>query len=563
MNAPRMTSFHASLQSSRTCLLRITAAIAASLVLTNPCLYAAAAPPDAGQTLQQLQPQPAWPPDAATLELQAPAAPESAAGGAQLTLTRINLSSTAFPAEQLLDLVKDAYGQRLDLAGLNALAARITNFYRAHGYPFAVTLVPPQTPHNGEITLQIIEGRYGRVTASGDDADEAAAWLTRLQPGAAITQGPLERSLRVLDRVPGVSISPVMQPGQEVGAGDLNVELRRKRVGGSVGMSNHGNRYTGEAQARAGAWAGSVLTFADQVTLDALLTDESLWMGALNYEMPLGTSGLRTRFGYAHTYYELGEEFADLDATGRARIASAGLSHPLLLTVQGSVEVALDYRHKSLRDSQGAVGAKTDKSSDSLRAAVSFDWRDRWLGGGVSWGTLALTHGRLSLDDAAEHIDAASARTQGDFDSLTLDLSRVQSITGPFSLYGRLAAQWASKNLDSSESFGLGGIYGVRAYPTGEGYGDEGVLMQLEARYRVGSFTPYALYDAGRVQIDAKRWSPGRNRRDLSGAGVGLRWNGMQVSADVNVAWRTSGDAATASPRDRGRRIWAGLQSRF
>jgi len=550
------------LHGSRACLIRITAAIAANVVLTNPCLYAAA-PPDAGQTMQQLQPQPALPPASSTLELQAPATPHSDAGGTQLTLTRIHLSSTAFPPEQLLDLVKDAYGQRFDLAGLNALAARITNFYRAHGFPFAVTLVPPQTPHNGEITLQVIEGRYGRVTAAGDDAADADAWLTRLQPGAAITQGPLERSLRVLDSVPGVSINPVMQPGQQVGEGDLEVELRRERAGGSVGMSNHGNRYTGEAQARAGVWAGSVLTFADRITLDALLTDESLWMGALNYELPLGTNGLRTQFGYAHTYYELGEEFAGLDATGRARIASVGLSYPLLLTARGSVAVGLDYRHKSLRDSQGAVSVETDKSSDSLRAAVTSDWRDRLLGGGVSWGNLALTHGHLSLDGASERIDAASARTRGNFDILTLDLSRVQSVAGPLSLFGRIAAQWASKNLDSSERFGLGGVYGVRAYPTGEGYGDEGVLMQLEARYRVGSFTPYALYDAGRVQINTKQWAPGRNRRDLSGAGVGLRWNSAQVSADVNVAWRTSGDASTADPRDRARRIWAGLQSRF
>jgi len=38
-------------------------------------------------------------------------------------------------------------------------------------------------------------------------------------------------------------------------------------------------------------------------------------------------------------------------------------------------------------------------------------------------------------------------------------------------VYGRVSAQWASKNLDSSQKFGLGGPNGVRAYPSGEGYG--------------------------------------------------------------------------------------------
>lgn len=542
-------------------LMRFTAAIAANVILTNPCLQAAA--PDAGQTLQQLQPQPELPQTSPALELQAPATRPPLAGGAPFTLTRINLISTAFPAEELLALVKDAYGQRLDLAGLNALAERITAYYRAHGYLFAVALVPPQTLKEGEVTFDIIEGRYGRVTTSGDSAAEAADWLTRLQPGTSITQGPLERSLRVLDRVPGVTVNPVVQPGRQIGEGDLEVGLRRERFGGAMGLSNHGNRYTGQAHASAGLWAGGLLTFGDRIALDALLTDESLWLGALNYDLPLGTNGLRAQVGYAHTHYELGEEFANLDASGNARIASAGLSYPLALTLQGGVEMTLDYKHKRLHDTQGAVSAATDKSSNSLRAAALFDWRDRFLGDGVTWGSLALTHGRLSLDDSSELIDAASARTQGDFDTIALDLSRVQRIAGPLSLFGRIAAQWASKNLDSSESFGLGGAYGVRAYPTGEGYGDEGALLQLEARYRVGTFTPYALYDAGRVRIDAKQWSPGRNRRDLSGAGFGLRWNNSRMSADANVAWRVSGDASTADPHDRSRRIWAGLQSHF
>ena len=557
-----MTSVPQSLRSCRACVVRVTAVFALNAMLTaTPCLGAAA--PDAGQTLQQLQSQPTSPPPSPTLELQAPAMDAPVGGGAQLTLTRIHFNSTAFPAETLLELVKDAYGEQLDLAGLHALAARITDFYRAHGYPFAVALVPPQTPQGGEVTFQIIEGRYGRVTTSGDAAAAAIAWLTRLQPGAPITQVPLERTLRVLDSIPGISLSPVLQPGQQIGEGDVDVELEYRRFGGTIGMSNHGNRYTGEAQARAGIWGSSLLTFADHVTLDALLTNEALWMGAFNYELPLGTNGLRTQIGYTHTYYELGEEFADLDATGTARIASAGVSYPVLLTSQGSVELALDYKHKWLHDAQDVAGAKTDTSSDSLRAAVLFDWRDSLLGGGVTWGSLALTHGRLHLDAVSRRIDALSARTQGDFNSLALDLSRIQNVAGPLSLFGRITAQWASKNLDSSERFGLGGVYGVRAYPTGEGYGDEGALLQLEARYRVGTFTPYALYDAGRVRINAEQWSPGRNRRDLSGAGFGMRWHGAQVSADVNVAWRLSGDASTADPRDRARRIWAGLQSRF
>ena len=43
--------------------------------------------------------------------------------------------------------------------------------------------------------------------------------------------------------------------------------------------------------------------------------------------------------------------------------------------------------------------------------------------------------------------------------------------------------QHASKNLDSSEKFSLGGVSGVRAYPSGEASGDEGYKLSFEVQY--------------------------------------------------------------------------------
>jgi len=87
--------------------------------------------------------------------------------------------------------------------------------------------------------------------------------------------------------------------------------------------------------------------------------------------------------------------------------------------------------------------------------------------------------------------DAATARTAGQFSKLNVDLARIQSLSEGLDLYGRISAQWASKNLDSSQKFGLGGCNGVRAYPSGEGYGDSGALAQIELRYAMG----YAMVD--------------------------------------------------------------------
>ena len=41
-------------------------------------------------------------------------------------------------------------------------------------------------------------------------------------------------------------------------------------------------------------------------------------------------------------------------------------------------------------------------------------------------------------------------------------------------------AQFSNKNLDSSEQLSLGGITGVRAYPSGEASGDQGYKLTTE-----------------------------------------------------------------------------------
>ena len=50
-----------------------------------------------------------------------------------------------------------------------------------------------------------------------------------------------------------------------------------------------------------------------------------------------------------------------------------------------------------------------------------------------------------------------------------------QRLTESWVLFGSVNAQFASKNLDSSERFSFGGPYGMRAYPIGEAPADAGV----------------------------------------------------------------------------------------
>ncbi len=324
-----------------------------------------------------------------------------------------------------------------------------------------------------------------------------------------------------------------------------------------IGIDNAGSRYTGEHRFQATLNANSQMLFGDRLTLRGMVSDHSMWLGSVDYEAPIGGSGLRGQIGYGDNYYQLGGQFAALDATGFAKVTTARLSYPILRSQASNVTVSGAYQNKRLEDRYGATGTVNEKSSNSWPVAVQFDHRDRFGGGGITYGMATWTSGNLNLNGAFATTDAATAQTAGHFNKYNLDIARIQKLPGDFALYGRYSAQWTSQNLDSSERFGLGGIYGVRAYPLGEGMGDRGWLGQLELRYLAGPYTPFVFYDAGRSDTNARPWDTASSTsRSIAGGGAGVRVDYKQWSIDSTLAWRTRGGPASADTSDRSPRLW-------
>lgn len=547
--------------------------LAASLAATFPVVSLAQQQPDAGQTLQQQQQAPQLPGISPRLDIQTPATSTVAPGGAMVTLRTVRfVDNTIFSEDALRAVLGDFAGQGYDLAGLRTLADQISRHYRENGYPFARAFVPVQEFAEGMLTIQIVEGRYGKVTATGDEklAPQAQAFLGGLKMSEVIESASLERITLLLDDLPGIRTAPVIQPGEEPGTGDLIVKIAREpMLKGDIGFDNHGNRYTGEHRLRANLQFDSPFTLGDQITLRTLYTEEGMWLGSLGYSLPLGTSGLRGNIGYAHTYYELGEDFANLDAHGTAKVTSLGLSYPLIRSQKTNLTLAATYQHKKLNDRQGSTNTSNDKESDSWPISLQFDHRDGLGGGGVTYGLITYTAGRLKLDATLEAADRTSnTDTRGGFDKWTLDIARVQATPiANLILFGRVSTQWAGKNLDSSEGFSLGGANGVRAYPSGEGNGDKGWMIQLEIRYQMGAWGPYLFHDAGKIYVnaDAGRITPAvtNNTRSLSGSGIGLRYNAGPWNADATLAWRNRGGRPTSDTADRNPRFWFTAGYRF
>jgi hemolysin activation/secretion protein len=195
---------------------------------------------------------------------------------------------------------------------------------------------------------------------------------------------------------------------------------------------------------------------------------------------------------------------------------------------------------------------------------------------------IALTHGDLKVKGPQDFIaiNAATLDTAGHYGKLWGQLEILRAI-GSSLVSFRMSGQMASRNLDSSEKFQLGGYNGIRAYPEGEAAGDQALLGRLEwikplsVPSMSGQAALHAFIDGGTTWIvDDLRdglADPGiPNHYSLGGAGLGFNWSVSQrFSINAYVATKIGnnpGRSAQGNDADgdnSSTRGWFGMEWAF
>ena len=538
-------------------------------------LSAHAAPPDAGQTMHELQKQPVLNPPKATapVKLETEAVHSTVSNDAlRMKVSAIRVAgSSVVSAAELESLLANLVGGEHSLAELEAGATRITAWYRLHGYSVARAYLPAQDIKDGVVQVQVLEGLIGQARVKNQSrlSDEVAnAYLTGLKSGEVVQESTANRALLLLNDTPGVGGARAsLQPGASVGTSDLIVELDPAApYNANVELDNYGNRYTGEYRLGAALALNSPFKIGDQLTLRALVSDLNMTYARIAYQLPVGSDGLKVGGAYSDTRYVLGKDFAALRAHGTATSASLYVTYPFIRNPISSLYGTLTWENKTLLDLTDAPISSASKQVQLLNFGMMGKRQDGFGGGGITVVDGALIVGKLSMDAALLATDALSARSNGAFTRLTYNLNRLQRLTDKDSLSFVLSGQQAGKNLNSSEKFSLGGANGVRAYPQGEGVGDQGWMANMEVRHALlEQLQGVAFYDAGAVTINHTPFAATANTRNLAGAGVGLNAQYGWAQLKTTVAWRTSGGIPLAEPAslNRNPRIWMQLSGQF
>jgi hemolysin activation/secretion protein len=545
--------------------------VAFAFLAATPAVHAQQVP-SAGTQLQQLpQIQPAEKPAPDLLMPKTDASPATA-GGASVPVQSLSLAGqTLFSEETLISASGFSPGAQFTFAQLRDLATRISDYYHARGYFLAQAYLPEQDVQDGTVAISVVEGHYGKVTLNNQArlAQRVPARIVDgLTPGDLVVNAPLERRLLLLSDIPGVRVKATLAPGEAVGTSDLLVDIvPGRRISGNLEADNAGSRYTGAYRFGGTVNVNNPAGIGDLLSLRLLASDGGLAYGRASYQAPVGPVTLGV--AYAHLRYSLGREFDALDGSGTADILSAYASYPLIRSRRANLYALAGFDYKILRDKIGLFASDSDKRIKAGTLGLAGDSRDA---SGSNIFSLGWTMGHLNIRSPAERIaDLTTARSAGRFNKVQGSFARLQSVAGPFSLYGAVRGQYAFDNLDSSEKMELGGAYGVRAYPEGEAFGDTGYLATAEARLLLGGqretlpgqFELFGFVDTGEVRYAKDPWFTGPNSTHRSAFGAGLSWAGPHGLILKGTYARKLGTGPATSAPDRDGRFWFQIVKMF
>ncbi len=464
-------------------------------------------------------------------------------------------------AQSLLDSARAAQpAQGFSINQLQDVAGKVAAYYREHGYILAQAFVPAQQVVNGEVVVQVLEGRLAGVLVEGNKGYSSATLLRPFNSliGTPLDKDAIESALLTLTNYPGITAFGVLGAGHDVGTTNLTLRVQsEERFRIETVLDNYGTQFAGEYRGQVTLTFNDPLHLADRLKLTGLYaagTSGSASHGAyggLDYEIPLFSPSDSLRLIHLTNAYNVGAAAAAVtttDSKGDTQVDELGFRHDFARTRLGSASLGIALNVKSATFKAPPTAVYDDKLATARMDAQweRIDTRFR----GVNRAALSYTHGFNGVFGALDAYDPAAAAADshvsrlgasGEFNKVALQLQRLQRLTQYTSLVLRVDGQYTSDPLVSLEQFSMGGPDSVRAYPVAEALAEKGGVASLElisgapgfaSRPAFGSstwgqilqFSVFVDYAKGRLNAPLPA-SQDAGSVDLAGAGLAIQFS--------------------------------------
>lgn len=466
----------------------------------------------------------------------------------------------AFSPKVLRSTLEDFRDIPLQFDDLSQVVSSVEAYYKKKG-KIVSAKIPPQDITDGTLIINLSEARVGKIIIDPNGSSQVKntmikSMVENYSPVKELyNASEMNRGLLLADDLPGVSMTGFLQAGEVDGEVDLVLKTTKEPLYiADLAIDNAHARSLGTYRATLAASLVSPFQLAETIGLQTLKSEGSSY-GRLSLGIPLGSKGWRLNlYGSSLAYKVVTDELAALDIQGDVEESGVSLRYPLIRNQKGNLYQNYKYDHRVYLSSVASVVQK-HYYIDSVSMNLSGNLFDTLWGGGANAMSIAVSHGKVNGRgdnpvNEGHHtlINYSASRQQTISEKLSFFLSLSGQLTQNVSTSAIHTIGMTEDFLDSAESFSLGGLNGIRAYPSGEGTGSVGRLMIAEFRYLLSNnFITKAFYDWGWV---GKRdpTTTGPAEYELSGAGIDLAWSApLEFSIQATYA-RRFGDNPNPSP---------------
>ncbi|MEY4701506.1 MAG: hypothetical protein RL326_1693, partial [Pseudomonadota bacterium] len=414
-------------------------------------------------------------------------------GGASVLVREFVVEGNSrISGERISSALLPFVGRELSVTELHQATAAVTQMYREEGAFVSRVYLPTQEIKDGVVVLHVYEGTLekGGIVVKNEGQrvhTEVISSLLKstLPEGEVIHSSDYERAILLANDIPGISAFGTLYPGSQVGQARFEMGVRDEPVvSGNLDFDNFGGHYTGQERGGATVYVNSPTKRGDQITLRGVTSGDRSNYGYVEYNSPIGSSGLRGGGSFDYLNYELSGEYEDLGSAGDFSESKAFVTYPIIRRLNTNLIVEATYSYLKANDyNDYELEARRDIQSGVFE--FSGDHRDQFANGGLSSFGLSFTGGSNTIiaNEAFKAVDDQYVKTDGGFFKLNYSASRLQNLIGQASTLVAFNGQWAPYNLDSTQKFFLGGPYSVGGYPLGEAYGDSGATAHVDLRY--------------------------------------------------------------------------------
>jgi len=466
--------------------------------------------------------------------------------------------NTVFTPEQLVEVAAPWTDREITSADIQALRDAVTLLYVRAGYVTSGAVVPDQSPKDGVVEVQIVEGSLEAIEVVSPGWLRESYVKSRLEraAGTPLDVNALEERIQLLQQDPHVSrVRAELRPGSEPGEALLQVQVEETPPWSALFETN--NYQPPSIGAYGGHFAlgwNDVTGFGDSVSAAFDVTQGLREIDA-SYALPLTRWDTRLELGTQLTESKVVEHpFDALNIRSETASYSATLRQPLYTTLAVSLSTFLtgEWRYsKTFLLGEGFPFVPGPNEHGIAKLAVlrfgqDVVWRDRVqviaARSMFSFGLDVLGATRKDCVDGFVDAVPCGQVPDGTYFAWLGQLQwarRFDSLWGIETVF-RTDLQLSNQPLLGLEQFAVGGHATVRGYRENQLVRDQGIVSSIELRIPlwksvegrpIVQLAPF--FDIGH-SWNARRPTP--SPKTLPSVGIGLRW-AVTRFLDAQLYW--------------------------